>query len=172
MLYTSNLGHFGRGGFHVDGIGTVYRANRGVRGFGQFQDQHGGGFGSFIASLVKKAVPFFKNTVLPAVAPALSEVKSSLQNAATNVLEDVVQGENVADALKKNLSSEGQKLLAKVPRAFSGLMTRSPDLEAASHSTHVKPSTSNNKRKSQSSKKSSTKKIRVSKARFPGLARI
>lgn len=171
MLHTSNLGHFGRGGIHVDGIGTVYRANRGVRGFGQFQDQHGGGFGSFIASLVKKAVPFFKNTILPAVAPALSNVKSSLQNAATNVLEDVVQGENVVDSLKKNLSSEGQKLLARVPRAFSGIMTRSPDLEASSHSMHVEPSTSN-KRKSQTSKKSSTKKIRVSKARFPGLARI
>lgn len=172
MFHSGPIGHFGRGGVHVDGIGTVYKASRGLRGFGHYQDQKGQGFGTFLSSLVKKAVPFLKNTIFPAMAPAISHVKNSIQDAAANVVEDVIQGENVGESLKRNFVSEGQKLLAKVPRAFSGLMTRSSNLEPTSQEETSKQTTSNRKRKKQVSHKLSSKKGRGSKTKFPGLSRI
>jgi len=172
MIHAGPIGHFGRGGVHYDGIGTVYRANRGLRGFGHFQFQNGEGFGTFLSSLVKRAIPFLRDTIFPAVAPAISHVKSSIQDAAANVVEDVIQGENVGESLKRNLTSEGHKLLAKVPRAFSGLMTRASDSEPFSQSKTVKASTSTRKRKKQISHKLASKKGRGSKSKFPGLARF
>ena len=164
------IGQFGRGGLHHDGIGSVYKANRGLRGFGHFQVQSGEGFGTFFSALVRKAIPFLKNTLFPAIAPAVTHVKNSLQKAAANVTEDLIQGENVGTSLKKNIAHEGQKLLAKVPQAFSGLMTKSFKDPQVSQPKTFKATTSHRKRKKQISFTPTPKKGRGSKIIFPGLS--
>ena len=91
-----------RGGLHYDGIGSIYQSSRGIRGFGNLQQRFGGGgFGDLLAKIFGRAVPFLKNRVLPALKPALNHVKTSLTDAAANIVEDVIQGENVVKSVKK-----------------------------------------------------------------------
>jgi uncharacterized phage protein gp47/JayE len=173
--YFTNQSGSGIGGFHYNGIGSVYKARRGIKGFGYLrQPMKGTGFGSFVGSLLSKALPFLKNTVFPAVSPLISQVKNTIQDAAANVVEDVIQGENVGKSIKRNVMSEGQKLLAKVPAAFSGILTKDKsDIDISQTSTD-KPTTSQKRKRNKkvSFRSSSAKRGRGSFSKFPGLALI
>jgi len=141
---TSSFGlKHGSGGVHYDGIGTIFKTNRGVKGFGGVDCcfQRGAGFGSFVRNLIGKAIPFFKKKVIPAMSPLLAQAKDHIQDAAANVIEDVVQGENVGESIKKNITSEGSKLLAKVPEAFAGMLGRKKTSNQTSSTPAVIPST-------------------------------
>jgi len=115
-----------------------------------------------------------QNTVLPAVAPALSTVKKSIQDAAANVVEDVIQGENLKEAVKRNVTSEGKKLLAKVPSAFSGLMSKEDQLNEKSISQSPRLKQAAPRKRKQPQPKSQHSKIRRTQnfKKFPGLALI
>jgi uncharacterized phage protein gp47/JayE len=164
----------GIGSFHYDGIGSVYKAKRGIKGFGH--PMKGAGFGSFVGSLLSKALPFLKNTVFPAVSPLISQVKNTIQDAAANVVEDVIQGENVGESIKRNVMSEGKKLLAKVPEAFTGILTKDKNDKDISQSSANKPTTSKKVSRKRNKKvslhSSSAKRGRRSVSKFPGLALI
>ena len=174
--YFSNQSGSGIGGFHYNGIGSVYKAKRGLKGFGHLkQPMNGAGFGSFVGSLLSKALPFLKNTVFPAISPLVSQVKNTIQDAAANVVEDVIQGENLGESIKRNVSVEGQKLLAKVPRAFSGILTKDKSDKDISQTSADKPATSQvqrKRRKKVSFRSSPSKRGRGSISKFPGLALI
>jgi hypothetical protein len=160
----------GSGGTHYDGIGTIYKVNKGVRGFGGSCFQHGAGFGSFVRNLIGKAIPFFKKRVLPAMSPLIAHAKDTIQDAAANVIEDAVQGENIGESIKKNVTSEGRKLLAKVPEAFAGMLGRSRTSNKASPDPVTKQATPRRKRKKTSNLTRIThKRGRGSTAKFPGL---
>ena len=121
------------GGAYVEGIGNVYRSRRGIRGFGLYR-QRGAGIGSFFAGLFRKVVPFLTEKVIPTVGPA---VKESLKTAAANVMQDVIQGENVLESVKKNVSTEGQKLFAKVPEVLAASeLTKRKGSKRHKNSTH------------------------------------
>jgi uncharacterized phage protein gp47/JayE len=175
--YFTNQSGRGVGGFHYNGIGSVYKARRGIKGFGYLkQPMSGAGFGSFVGSILRKALPFLKNTVFPAVSPLISQVKNTIQDAAANVVEDVIQGENVGSSIKRNVISEGQKLLAKVPSAFSGILTKDKSDKDISQPSTDKPATSQKvqrkRPKKVSFRSSPAKRGRGSFSRFPGLALI
>lgn len=138
----------GRGGRLVDGIGTVYRAERrGVAGFGAFRPQIGTGIGNFISRIFSRAIPFFKNTLMPALKPAMHEVKNSITGAAANIVEDAIQGENIGQSIKKNVISEGKKLLAKAPEAFSGILRKNMAPSEAIQTQAARETTSRQQRK-------------------------
>jgi hypothetical protein len=165
----------GGGGVHYDGIGTIFRANKGVKGFGGLDCcfQRGAGFGSFVRNLIGKAIPFFKKRVIPAMSPLLEQAKDHIQDAAANVIEDAVQGENIGESIKKNVTSEGRKLLAKVPEAFAGMLGRRKQTDNVSSTPAVKqtaPKPAARKRKKISNlNKIPSKRGRGSTSKFPGL---
>jgi hypothetical protein len=161
------------GGHHYEGIGSIYKSSRGLRGYGNLRHQFGSGFGSFLAKIFGKAVPFLKNRVLPALKPALGEVKKSLTDAAANIVEDVIQGENVMNSVKKNVASEGKKLLAKAPAAFTGILRKAPNatLDSTKLTEHQATPSKRQKRKKVSFI-SNGKRPRTAASRFPGLSRF
>lgn len=129
------------------------------------------GFGSFIRGILNKAIPFLKNTLFPAVQPALKEVKQSIQDAAANVVEDVIQGENLGDSIKRNVTSEGKKMLSKVPKALVGILAGSKSDSHASKVLSDKRSTSSAKRQKKVTFKIPPKKQKTTNIKkFPGLA--
>jgi hypothetical protein len=165
----------GSGGVHYDGIGTVFKTHRGIRGFGEIDCcfQRGAGFGSFVRSIFAKAIPFLKKKVIPAMSPLLNQAKEHIQDAAANVIEDAVQGENIGESIKKNVTSEGRKLLAKVPEAFAGMLGRDKSSDAASSTPAAKPSTprpvARKRKKISNLKRIPSKRGRGSTSKFPGL---
>ena len=168
--FKDQSGH-GSTSIQYDGIGTVFRSQKGLRGFGQLRYQHGMGFGSFIQGILKKAIPFLKNTLFPAVAPAINEVKQSIQDAAANVVEDVIQGENIGESIKRNVTSEGKKLLTKAPQVLAGILTRNKPETPVSQTRSDKQSTSSAKRRKRVTFKIPPKKRKgTSSKKFPGLA--
>ncbi len=158
----------GAGSVHYDGIGTIFKANKGIKGFAGAGIQHGCGFGSFVRNLIGKAIPFFRKRVIPAMSPLLEQAKETIQDAAANVIEDAVQGENIGESIKKNVTSEGKKLLAKVPEAFAGMLGRNkvsskPTTKPATPAAKKRKKTSNLARIPAKRGRGSTFK------RFPGL---
>lgn len=147
-MFNFNRQIAGRGGRHFDGIGTVYKAERrGIAGYGALRPQTGTGIANFLSRIFSRAVPFLKNTLMPSLKPALNEVKNSITGAAANVVEDVIQGENVGQSVKKNILSEGRKLLAKAPAAFSGLLRSNKSPEDPIQTQSTKQATSRTARK-------------------------
>lgn len=179
-IYRSSRGNKARvgGGLHYDGIGSIYQSSRGIRGFGDMRQRFGGGgFGAFLSKIFGKAVPFLKNRVLPALKPALSHVKNSLTDAAANIVEDVLQGENVVKSVKKNITSEGKKLIAKAPAAFTGILRRTPEHTEVSHNQTTRqappnPSTARKKRKKVSFAINPKRARASTNSRFPALSRL
>ena len=174
-VYRATVGNRTRvgGGFHYDGIGSIYKSSRGIRGFGGLEQRFGGGgFGDFISKIFGKAIPFLRNRVLPALKPALSHVKSSLTDAAANIVEDVLQGENVVQSVKKNVTAEGKKLLAKAPAAFTGILRKAPEQNNSIHkpaASQATPATARKRKKV--SFVPNAKRSRVSN-KFPALSRF
>jgi hypothetical protein len=162
----------GAGGVHYEGIGTVYKNNRGIRGFGAADFQHGCGFGSFVRNLIGRAIPFFRKRVIPAMTPLLEHAKETIQDAAANVVEDAVQGENIGESIKRNVTSEGKKLLAKVPEAFAGMLGRNKTTNKVSPNPTTRQATPATRRRKRTSNISRipTKRGRGSTSKFPGLA--
>lgn len=167
----------GRGGRLVDGIGSVYRAERrGIAGYGAFRHQTGTGIGNFISRIFSRAIPFFKNTLMPVLKPAMHEVKNSITGAAANIVEDAIQGENIGESIKKNVISEGKKLLARAPEAFSGIlrknMTPSEAIQTQASRETTSRQTRPRKRKNPAPRRlnpASAKRGRGSTKAFPAL---
>jgi hypothetical protein len=172
MIYNRTRYVRGFGGRHYEGIGTIYKSSRGIKGFGNLRHQFGAGFGSFLAKIFGKAVPFLKNRVLPALKPALGEVKKSLTSAAANIVEDVIQGENVAGSIKRNITTEGKKLLARAPAAFTGILRKPSESNLTSHKPTLQQSTSNTRKRKKVTFASGAKRGRSATGRFPGLSRF
>lgn len=175
-IYRSSRGSRRRigGGLYYDGIGSIYKSSRGIRGFGNLSHQFGGGFGAFLSKIFGKAVPFLKNRVLPALKPALGHVKKSLTDAAANIVEDVIQGENVVNSVKRNITSEGKKLLSKAPAAFTGILRKNPEPDKVSHHPATSQATTDtNRKRKKITFAPGTKKARTTSSRkFPALSRF
>jgi len=125
-LYFKNSVGYG-GSVDFEGIGPLYRARRGVRGYGEFsRNIRGAGvLGNIFSFFKKMASPLIK-----AVAPSAIET-------VTNVAKDAIDGANIKDSLKKHASTEAKKLLGKVPDSFSKLLTKSGQLNSENTSSTV-----------------------------------
>lgn len=128
LYFKNSLGYGGSVDF--DGIGPLYRARRGVRGYGQFSHRGTGVLGNIFSFFKSMAKP-----LLNAVAPSTIET-------VTNVAKDAIDGLNVKDSFKKHAATEAKKLLGKVPDSFSKILTKSsqPTDENTSSSTAVEQS--------------------------------
>lgn len=126
--FQNQLGH-GTTQRHYADIGTVFSSRKGLRGFGAWRHQRGLGFGSFFTSLLRTTVPWIKKALFPALKPVLQQ---SAVNLASNLVSDIVQGDNVATAIKRNITSEGKKLLTNETVATEGrkLLAKAPDVIA------------------------------------------
>lgn len=111
LHFKNSLGH--GGSVVLDGIGPIYRSRRGIRGYGQISHRGRGIAGTIFSFLKRLASP-----LLTTLGPAAVDV-------ASNVVKDVIKGDNAREAAIRHGTTEAKKLLERAPGSFSNLLTKS-----------------------------------------------
>jgi hypothetical protein len=106
-----------------DGIGDVIHSVPSFqRGYGivnpihfyQDRDQLGAGIGSFLMNLFRFTKPILRKGLHQVV------------DVASKVANDTIEGKNVKESLRRRAKEKTEELIGKIPRAFSGVINKSP----------------------------------------------